>query len=225
MSKRSAFATWVPTLVLGAVLFWFWDSTWMWPLKVLVVLFHELGHAVATWLTGGEVVEIGLAPNQGGHTLSRGGVRFIVLNAGYLGSLIAGAGLLGLSRRAKVARASLLALGIALFVVGLWFVRPIASFGLGFTLVMSALLAALSRIAPAEVCAAILRGLGVFSIMYAVFDIRDDVFRAPGSARTDATMLAELTGVPAPIWGILWITVGLLLLYALRGWLVGVKKA
>jgi hypothetical protein len=54
--------------------------------------------------------------------------------------------------------------------------------------------------------------------MYALFDVRDDVFRAPGDAVSDATMLAELTGLPASLWGLGWIALGGLTLWLSRRW-------
>ena len=68
-------------LVLStALLVVFWHHWLVLPLKLLVVLFHELGHAFVTVLTGGSVVELGVSLDQGGHTLSRGGNRFLILN-------------------------------------------------------------------------------------------------------------------------------------------------
>ena len=91
-------------IALGALLLFYWDSMFVWPLKIVVVMFHELGHAVAAWLTGGTVVEIGLNPRQGGHTLTQGGFRLLILNAGYLGSLLAGVLLLLATRAERTAR-------------------------------------------------------------------------------------------------------------------------
>ena len=64
------------------------------------------------------------------------------------------------------------------------------------------------------------RTVGLFSVLYALLDIRDDVFGAPAGAVTDATMLAQHTGVPSLVWGVVWGLVGLALLYKLRKALV-----
>lgn len=42
------------------------DGGWLW---VLMLLTHELGHGLAAWLTGGEVVSTDLRPGALGHTL------------------------------------------------------------------------------------------------------------------------------------------------------------
>ena len=56
----------------------FWDTRPLWPVRMLVVLFHELGHALAALATGGEVLSISLSPDEGGVTHSRGGLRFFI---------------------------------------------------------------------------------------------------------------------------------------------------
>ena len=72
---------------MTAVIFLLWDYSVMIPLKIFVVFLHEASHAFATLLTGGEVLELSLSPRQGGHVLSRGGNLFLLVSAGYLGSL------------------------------------------------------------------------------------------------------------------------------------------
>ena len=54
-------------------------------------------------LTGGRIVAIGLSFDEGGVCQTRGGWPFVILNAGYLGSLFWGA--LPGARRAAHARA------------------------------------------------------------------------------------------------------------------------
>ncbi len=91
-------------LVLAAVLgvgLACWPLPWLWPLRLLVVGFHELGHAALVVLTGGEVVAVVVAPDESGHVLSRGGWPLAILQGGYLGSVCGGLGLLWLGARAR----------------------------------------------------------------------------------------------------------------------------
>jgi hypothetical protein len=60
--------------------------------------------------------------------------------------------------------------------------------------------------------------LGVFSILYALFDVRDDVFYAGSDVVSDATMLASLTGVPSVVWGAVWLVAGVAVLWFTRKW-------
>lgn len=58
---------------------------------MLVIAFHEFGHAITAVCTGGKVEEISLDPHEGGVTHMRGGKSAITLPAGYLGSSMIGA--------------------------------------------------------------------------------------------------------------------------------------
>ncbi len=212
--------TGLATLVaIGALALGFWDAVWLWPLKILVVFFHELGHAIAALVTGGTVVGIELSPMQGGLTKTQGGIAFFVLSAGYLGSLAFGVLWLFLGRTEKLARYGAWVLAIFLLFATLWWVRPLVSFGFGYAVVASIAALALARFAPPVVKQWFLRIIGVFSVMYAVWDIRDDVLSRQ-IASSDASQLAELTFIPGPVWGILWIGIGLGVLYALRKWIL-----
>ena len=74
-----------------AALWYFWYTPAVYPLKIFVVFLHELSHALALWGTGGQVESITLNAMQGGATYGRGGIPFVTLSAGYLGSLGLGA--------------------------------------------------------------------------------------------------------------------------------------
>ncbi|KNG49182.1 hypothetical protein TW65_04163 [Stemphylium lycopersici] len=63
----------------------------LWPFKMLVIAFHEFGHAITACCTGGRVESISLDPHEGGVTHMRGGKQIITLPAGYLGSSLIGA--------------------------------------------------------------------------------------------------------------------------------------
>ncbi len=206
-------------LVTSAVLVAFWHHWLVLPLKLLVVLFHELGHAAMTVLTGGSVEEIVVGLNQGGHTLSRGGNRLMILNGGYLGSLAVGLGLLAMVRRPRAGKVAAALLGLTAWVTAVLWV-PLLSFAFFFCGVVGLAFVALSRAANQRWALWSVRTVGLFSVLYALLDIRDDVFGAPAGAVTDATMLAQHTGVPSLVWGAVWGLVGLALLYRLRKSLV-----
>jgi len=207
-------------IALAALLAWAWHSPLLFPFRILVVLFHELGHAAVAVATGGEVLSIGLSADEGGLCVTRGGWQLLILNGGYLGSLVAGLALLSLTRSPRAARAIVVGLGALVLAVALALVRPLISFGFGWGCLAGAGLLALGLKAPPPVSWWLLRLLGVFSVLYALLDVRDDVFGAAGAGVSDATMLAELTHVPAFAWGGAWILAGLALLFGLRRRLV-----
>jgi len=218
---------WIRVLILAGLalgLGWAWDHWALWPLKIVVVLFHELGHALAAWATGGEVLEIGLSPMQGGYALTRGGSRLAILNAGYLGSLVAGVLLLISGRSSLSARAVTVGLAVVLLALPA-LLMPWLSFGQIFSAVTGLVVLPLGLVLPGIALRWGLKGLGVFSILYAAYDVWDDVLRAVFAPKatelpSDAAQLAMITGIPAIVWGVAWLVAGLALLIALRRELV-----
>jgi len=154
------------------------------------------------------VDHIALDPAQGGVTVGAGGIDFITLSSGYLGSLALG-GLLVLGAQAKRVRAPLLLSGVGGVVLALTLVYVRNTFGLLFGLGFGVALVVAGRRLPAKASATVLMALGLTSVCYAVLDIKSDVLDRP-ELRSDARMLAELTGVPTLVWGVLWILLALL---------------
>ena len=89
-------------VVYFSILWTFWYTPLVYPLKIFVVLLHELSHALAIWATGGSVDRIVLDPRQGGATWGTGGSAFVALSAGYLGSLLWGTALVAAARWKKL---------------------------------------------------------------------------------------------------------------------------
>ena len=189
-------------LGLAAVLLLLWDSFVVYPFRVFVVFLHEISHGLAAIATGGSIVSIGLSFDEGGVCLTRGGWPFLILNAGYLGSLLWGALFLLLGGRRARARSVVGVVGAFTLAVTLAYVRTWSGFvyGLAAGLV---LVAVASRLKPA-VSELLLAAIGATSVLYAVWDVASDVlFRHSG--QSDAAALARLTGVPAVAWGVLWV--------------------
>jgi hypothetical protein len=202
--------------LLAVALVVLWGTPYVWPLRILVVMFHELGHAVTTWVTGGSVESITLSPDEGGLTRSLTAHPILVLNGGYLGSLLAGVGLVFAGSGPRVARWTAYGLGGVLVLTTLLFVRPIFGFAFPFCVIVAGGFFALGRLAPGGWIRAAVAFLGVFSVAYAMLDIWSDVFLAPADATTDATMLRAATGIPAMVWGLVWMVAGAGVLWLLR---------
>jgi hypothetical protein len=191
-------------LLLAVVLLW--GTPVVYPLKILVVFFHELGHGLAAVATGGSIVEILLEPEEGGLALTRGGNRFLVLSAGYLGSLLLGGLLLLAAARSRRDHILLAVLGGLLVLLTLLLVRPWFGFGMVFGLAAGAAMLALAEWGGRGVADVLLELIGLTSCLYAVLDIKSDVLDRP-ELRSDARLLAEHTGLPTLLWGLLWIVV------------------
>jgi hypothetical protein len=184
-----------------------WDTPVVYPLKIFVVLLHEVSHGIAAVAGGGTIQEILITPNQGGACHCPGGVPFLTLSAGYLGSLAWGALLLGIAMRGgRWPRFGMAAVGVLVLAVGALYVRT--AFGLTFALAFGAGLLASARWLPEAFTRTLLTALGLTSCLYAILDIKSDILDRP-DLESDARMLAELTGVPTLVWGVLWIGLAL----------------
>ena len=195
-----------------------WDTVLVYPLKIFVVLLHEVSHAAAAVATGGAVERITLDPNQGGATYTMGGNAFVTLSAGYLGSLVWGT-LMVMAARARRIRADLVngAIGGLVVALTVFFVRNL--FGISFGVLFGAALVLASRKLSLAANRSLLLTLGMTSSLYAILDIKSDVLDRP-QLPSDAHMLAELTGIPTLFWGVLWIGVALGVTFLLlrRAW-------
>jgi len=202
--------------VYFSLLWTFWYTPLVYPLKIFVVLLHELSHALAIWATGGSVDRIVLDPRQGGATWGTGGSAFVALSAGYLGSLLWGTALVAAARWKKVPAG--LVTGVAgLLVLALTALYVRNDFGIVFGAVFGLALLVSTWYLPDLWNRRLVLVLGMTSCLYAVLDIKSDVLDRP-YLPSDAAMLAEATGIPTVFWGMLWIGVALVVCTRLVRW-------
>ncbi|MEK9501649.1 M50 family metallopeptidase [Gaopeijia maritima] len=191
-----------------AAVWYLWYTPVIYPLKIFVVLLHEVSHAIALLATGGMVDHIALDARQGGVTVGAGGWQFVTLSAGYLGSLAFGALLVKGAQWKRLAPGTLLSfVGFAVLVLTAVYVRN--PFGLAFGLMFGGVLLFSGRRLPAIWSRRLTMALGLTSVLYAILDIKSDVLDRP-EAPSDAFMLAQLTGIPTVFWGVLWISLALI---------------
>ncbi|HMR11566.1 MAG TPA: M50 family metallopeptidase, partial [Polyangiaceae bacterium] len=169
-----------------------------------VVLLHEISHGIAAVLTGGSIVKMEINVRQGGVCYTTGGIRFFVLSAGYLGSMLWGGLIVVAASRSK--RQRWISLGIGGFVLAVTVLYVRSWFGFGFALLASGLLIVMGLKLSHDINQFVLQVIGVTSCLYAVLDIVDDVLQRPGIG-SDADMLADLTFVPSVVWGVIWIAI------------------
>ncbi len=204
-------------LFLGVGWF-FWDSPVLLPVKLLVVMMHESGHAIASLIVGGEVQHITLRADQSGECFSLlpEGVfrRIIVFSAGYLGSSVAGAALLLATFRFRLRRWVLGAACVWLVVMGVLYVSPRDLFTLAFCLGTAVVMGLAAKFLPDGAVDVVNLFLAAFTALYALFDFREDLWNSAVRGHSDAGLLAQQTWVPAIIWAGLWTLMGI----GLLGW-------
>lgn len=186
---------------LFAVTMTLWDTPLVYPLKVLVVFFHEASHGLAALATGGQIDHILLDSNLGGLMTSTGGWPLVILPAGYLGSMLWGAVLvLGAAWSSRRKLLSIL-LGVVLLGVTLLYVRSLFGFASGL------LFGGLLCLAGARFSEAfndlLLSFVGVTSMLYALLDIREDLI-VRTVAQSDAAVFSQYIPLPPMVWGAIW---------------------
>lgn len=183
-----------------------WDSAVLTPFKLLAVMGHETGHALAAKLVGGDVNQVTVRLNQSGECLSSIPegffARVLVYSGGYVGSCVIAVLLLVLTFRFNARRIMLGAAAIWLTVMALFYGRDL--FTLGFCLGMAVLFAAGARFLPLELVGAVNLFIATFTALYAAMDLKDDLWTREVRAMSDAQLLANVTIVPAIVWAFLW---------------------
>jgi len=235
------------TLLIAAtisVVLWFipYAAILTYPFRIFVTFIHEGGHALAALLTGNSVASLSVAMNASGETYTTQGGLFsqvFISSAGYLGSMIFGALLLILIRKAVAARIVLLSCGIYVFALTMIYglIKPIfwvaAWPGIPFTLlagtIISVGLILIARFASAKVATFFVSFLAAQCVLNALYDLKIlfSLSSPFGSTvHTDAGNMAQATGIPAIFWTMVWIVLALgILWFAMRLYVAGRDKS
>jgi len=169
----------------------FWDTGLIKPFRFFVVLVHEVNHAAAALLTGGEVVEIRTHWNESGHTLARGGIYPLISAAGYVGSALIGSlliytGLYPQAQRFVLLCIGAVCMGMTMAYTPLGGVDFFLGIGGGFVLCAMAIKSQrMARIGSVW--------MGVMLCLYSLFDFRTDLWYH--AERTDAGLLSAYWGL------------------------------
>ncbi|MFM2388959.1 MAG: hypothetical protein RLZZ437_514 [Pseudomonadota bacterium] len=193
-------------LAVTAVIFALFSTPLLYPLRILAVFFHELSHAAAAILTGGSVDSLSLSANEGGLAFVRGGNRFLILTAGYMGSLLIGVALFLVALRSNLDRAAVAMLGICTLLITALFIRD--GFPVLFCTVAGAVMLIVARWLPHGINDMLLRIIGLTSMLYAPYDIISDTITR-SHLNSDARMLANEFGGATLLWGGLWLMISL----------------
>ena len=201
---------------VGALVFW--ESMLIKPFRVFVVMVHEVCHATASLMTGGEVIEIHTAWEESGHTLTSGGWPPMIISAGYVGSALIGAALIGAGILPQLQRFLVLLVGAVTMGMTMAY-TPVGDVGFylgilgGLALVCLALYSAVAGAAGGV-------WMGVMLCLYSLHDFHTDLWSY--ARYTDAGILAAYWGLPwlaYPI-AVLWVWLSVWVMYRAMGILV-----
>lgn len=199
-----------------------WNTPIIKPLKLFTVFLHELGHSLVALIFGGGISSINISLNESGYAVTQASswlANFFISNGGYLGSLFFALLILYL-RRTSIKHYILGFISIIFLFVAIRFS------GFSFTLVYSSLFVAFAlviyMIQSETVDEWVIDIIGIASVSYAIYDVFVDTIMLQintslglirgwsGAPRTDAQALAQLTGIPAVLWGVIWLAIMLL---------------
>jgi hypothetical protein len=185
-----------------------WDTVIIHPFKVFVVMVHELSHGVAALATGGGISHIEIEPSLGGVCYTYGGIWWIILSAGYTGSMLVGALLLLLASKTRLDKPISIVLGSIL----LWLtIRYVANdYGQVFGFLGGSGLILLGIWGSMVLNELLLQYVGLTSMLYAVIDVYDDTI-ARRFDTSDAGLFADLTGLSSTFWGAVWMLFSILI--------------
>ncbi|CAK9783361.1 unnamed protein product [Cutaneotrichosporon oleaginosum] len=149
-----------------------------------------------------------LEPNEGGCTRMRGGVQFIVLPAGYLGSSFIGAALIACGFDINASKVACLVMA-AFFVITLYWARR--SWVAYATFMFTAVLIVVAWLVHHSVALRFfVLFLGVMSCLYCIWDIIDDTLKRK-IASSDASQFAKVVGFGnSYVWGAFWLIISIL---------------
>ncbi|KAF9265858.1 hypothetical protein L218DRAFT_971755 [Marasmius fiardii PR-910] len=176
-----------------------------WISELLTVGFHEMSHAFAGVLTCAHIHSIELDPDEGGVTKMSGGIAWITLPAGYIGSCFIGACLIACGFNTNASKVASIVLAV-FFLFTLWWARKD---WLTWVLIlgMAALIVMFWFIAGGVALRYLVLFIGVMSCMYALWDIVDDTIARKVNT-SDASAFAKICGCfPAQVWGVIWLLI------------------
>jgi hypothetical protein len=195
----------------------------VYPFRLFVVYVHEACHCLAALITGGGVDRFTLHPlhpNYRGLAYTRGGRRTIITSAGYIGSVLLGGTLLFVTRYDEWVAPAFIGLGVFILAFTVFYARNFAAIAYG--LLLTAFAAAVIYFVRPYYAGIALKFLAVQCCFGALYELVGAVriSRDP-QAHSDASIMSELTGIPAVFWAIAWSIVslaglGFALRYALR---------
>lgn len=209
-------------LILIAVMA-LWNTYILKPIKIFAVFLHELGHTLMAFIFGYGIIGFNVNINESGHTLvqSKGWFSsFMIANGGYLGTVLFALLILSL-KKTPFKKYILGSIAIIFLVVTIKF--SAFSFALLYSIIFAVVILILYMIQKESINDWVIDILGISSVAYAIYDTFVDVILLQINLKlqlikgwrvsqplTDAAQLAKLTGIPAIIWGIIWLIISLL---------------
>ena len=203
-------------IILIAVVIFFWNTLLVYPIKLFVVMLHEMSHGLMAISFGGKIIEIYIDSNIGGYCRYQMKPSFwgsfMTSSAGYLGSLFWGSLILILAVKSERDKYITLAIGIILLGLCYFVLQSGAFFGTAMTAGLGVFMLIAFRFFGPLFHDLWLKFIAIISCAYVILDIKSDLIDNTNIG-SDADAISELIGVPSVLVGITWMVIALLNLF------------
>ncbi len=232
-AKPQIYLLLIATVITIALWFIPYTEYLVYPVRLFTTFIHESSHALVGLLTGGSVQSLTIASDGSGVVYSVPSGFFgaiLTSSAGYLGTTAFGVLLLLLIRRVVSAKHILMACGVFIGLITLFFgvLSPVFNVfslqvgisSIAFTVISGILLTAgligLGKYSSVKVANFSVAFLAVQCLLNAFLDLKTLFFiNAPGfgsDMQTDAGNMAAATGLPGIVWVLVWIGISILMI-------------
>lgn len=210
--------------MFGAALL-LWDTILIYPIKIFVVMLHELSHGLMAELMGGDIVKIEIRPGIGGVCTSTRPPgffpTFMIASAGYLGSLLWGSIIFLIAAHTDYDRHLSAFIGVLSLIITYYVIKSGGLFGIIFCAGFSLFMLAAARYLPTVFHDYFLKFIGLTSCFYVLLDIKSDLISRTGIG-SDADKISDMTGIPSMLIGFIWLMIAaVVVFYMLKN---GVRK-
>jgi hypothetical protein len=179
-----------------------WNTPVIYPIKLFVVILHELSHAIMGLVTGGKITAMSIGLDLSGKCRIEGGNQIAIASVGYLGSLLCGILICVAPNNLNSGKWILITFAVIILSISL-----ITSSNLTFLVlsVISSLCILLTAFyLRINIVSILVRSIGLISCVFVLFDIKEDLF-SRNDVITDVTILSSLTGIPGILISTSWI--------------------
>lgn len=202
-----------------------WNTIFIKPIKLFTVFLHELGHAFMALITGTNITGLRIYFNESGFVTSLPKdwlSAFLIANGGYLGSVLFAISIL-LLKNTKFKKYIIGVIAIIFLAVTFRY-SGVISFTMLYSVIFAGFAILVYMIQNETLNDWVIEIIGIGSATYAIYDTFVDtilmqlnyqfgLFKLGAMPKTDAVQLAELTHIPAIVWGFVWLAISLFAIY------------
>ena len=186
--------------------FLLWDTYFVYPIKLFVVLVHEISHAISAILSGGKVIAFNIGFDLSGKCETENGNNILIATSGYLGSLLFGLLIFYSTYNKKIGKWLLIIISVLILIASVSLMQNYSIILLA--VLYSVLLFVSAFFLQIRIDSYILKIFGMLSCIYVLFDIKEDILSGTPII-SDASILSDLINVPAVVIGLIWLVISL----------------